>query len=159
MSQQQMIEQPPFEMNIVRVIDLAFSVNEKIFKLNAQIEVIFTHRTSWSVENNMLVIDLNSTIHYKDDTTKTPIISLTVQNIFSVKNLQDFIIENGEPQIPINALVTMVSLCVSHSRALMAKNCAGTIYKGILLPLINPLEMTQSFYKNRFENISAVIEE
>jgi preprotein translocase subunit SecB len=159
MSQKQMIEHPPFEMNIVRVIDLAFSVNEKIFKLNAQIEVSFTHRTSWSVENNMFLIDLNSTIHYKDDTTKTPIISLTVQNIFSVKNLQDFISEKGEPQIPIDALVTMVSLSVSHSRALMAKNCAGTLYQGIMLPLINPLEMTQSFYKNRFEKISAVIEE
>lgn len=148
----------PIEMNIVRVIELSFLVNEKIFKEGAIVEFSFTHRSSWSVHDNMFGIDLTSSIHYKDDTSRAAILSLTVQNLFFIKNLGGFISEE-KAMIPTDALITMVSLSVSHSRALMAKNSAGTVYSGIILPLINPIEMTQSFYKDRFKNDSTEVVE
>lgn len=72
-----------------------------------------------------------------------------VQNIFMIKNIQQFATgtETLNYRFPEALLTTMVSLSISHARALMANALMGTVYQHIYLPIVNPVEITRHFFK------------
>jgi hypothetical protein len=46
----------------------------------------------------------------------------------------------------------MVSVGIAHTRALLAKNLAGTLLDETLLPVFNPLSLAQEFFPNLFSD-------
>jgi hypothetical protein len=50
----------------------------------------------------------------------------------------------NQSNLPDNLGVTMLSMAITHTRALLAKSASGTIFKNILIPIVNPSELYHS---------------
>ena len=67
--------------------------------------------------------------------------------MFSVLELADFHKPDSETyDIPNNVMVTFLSLSVSHTRALLAKNAQGTNFAGLYIPIVNPSDLFNQLF-------------
>lgn len=78
-----------------------------------------------------------------------PIASISVQTVFELSNLKRFIKPDNSLSLPRKFLATIVSISVSHTRALLAVQTAGTVYNEIILPIGNPYEMANVFFPEK----------
>jgi len=68
--------------------------------------------------------------------------------VFSVLELADYHkSENETYDIPDNVMVTFLSLSVSHTRALLAKNSQGTKFAGLYIPIVNPTDLFNQLFR------------
>lgn len=137
--------------SIKKIKEFYFVVNEAISEPNNPVLVQFQHITRFFADTNL--IDLTLRVYYTHDSNIPPkniLVDLHVQNIFEVENLKQYSVDGSEFILPRNLIVLMVSLSISHSRALIAKNIAGTIYQENILPLANPSDVARVFYPNMF---------
>lgn len=71
-----------------------------------------------------------------------PVLHIKVSNLFVVDNLAAFYSEQTKRvNIPNVLFVTMLSISITHTRALLARNTSGTYYEKYLLPIVNPADM------------------
>lgn len=135
---------------IARVKDTSFSVNETLYDANYpadKIQIRINCEIRFNQEADFIMIDINPSYLYKKEGDGAELIlgSINVHNAFKVKDVKDFV-ENDTIYIPTNFLITLVSLSISHTRALFSKNLDGTALNGIIMPIIDPVD----FCKNTF---------
>jgi len=68
-----------------------------------------------------------------------------VENYYNLPNLNEFRDSKGLLDFPINDFITIVSLSISHARAIVATHCLGTIFERTLVPIVDPIKATKSF--------------
>ena len=66
-----------------------------------------------------------------------------VSNLKNVKNN-----DNNVLDIPDQAMITMLSIAISHLRALLTKNASSTLHQNLILPIVNPAEIYRHFKEN-----------
>ena len=138
--------------SIKKVKEFSFTVDESLFEENKQANIQFQHNTRFFHETN--IVDLTLRVYYSYDANIPPnhiLVDFHVQNIFEVPNLKQYSNNNIDFVLPHNLIVSMVSVSISHMRALMAKNIAGSVYEENILPIINPVEVSKAFYPQMFE--------
>ena len=80
------------------------------------------------------------------DNEKT-FVHIKVANRFKIEKMASFMPNDNEINLPDNALITMLSLSISHTRALLARNTSGTPYENFFIPIVNPAEMAKQIFK------------
>ena len=124
-------------------------MNESLFELNKVVRIQFQHNTNYFSDNNLIEIKLRIYYSY-DQSPNIVLVDFQVQNVFEVINLKQYFI-NKEFILPQSSIAILVSLSISHARALMAKNIAGTMYQENILPVVNPMDVAKAFYPNMFK--------
>ena len=144
-------KKPEFGLSIVSVRELSFFIKENLVVREKQNEIIvqFIGRTGFSIEHDFFNFTLKTWYHYADN--ETEIAQIEVENIFSIPNLKNFIGPNEEVNFPPQAWVTMVSLSISHSRSLFARNLAGTKLNNAIIAIVNPVDVTKEFFPHVFQ--------
>lgn len=141
-----------FYISVTAIRDMGFFLNESQFVADKQARVEFKHVTSFNIESNIVVFNLECTFYYSDveRTPENNLVLINVQNIFTVLNLKEYISDKNLLVLPQIGFLTIVGLSVSHCRALLASHTAGTMYQQTILPIINPADMTKSFFPQAF---------
>lgn len=147
------IQDTTYAYSIKRIKDVSFYVNERLYIDDPlkMIKVELSQTIGVNVENNSVNFTLRVFLHYQDS-PENILAELYVENIFEVENLKEFVSEKGLG-FPNQLLVSIISMSISHSRALLAKNLHGTVYQTVLIPITNPLEVAQHFFPSMFEEI------
>jgi hypothetical protein len=75
---------------------------------------------------------------------------MKTSNVFLILELADFYMsETDQFNIPDNVLVTLLSLSISHTRALLAKNAIGTKFAELYIPIVNPSEVLKQLFSKQ----------
>lgn len=144
----------PFQIAIKKVKMLSFGIDESnelpaIEDIDIQIE----QNLSFSTKDDTLVLLLN--INFSSKSTERIWMNGTVQNVFTIKDLRR-IVDPKNPDllnIPDNMLSTLLSISISHSRALMAQNAMGTAFQDIYVPLVNPEQVAKELFNQEIYGI------
>jgi hypothetical protein len=142
---------------IMRVKDIAFSANENLFnpeKKREDIKISVNCEFRSNIEFDLIIIEIFS-FYYYDPKIEVQLASVTVQTAFNVVNLKKFSIDN-RLKLPPNFLVTLISISLSHTRALFSKNIDGTSFTGMTMPLIHPEEFAKSIFPEIFNGTGLV---
>jgi hypothetical protein len=143
-----------FLFSILRIKDLQFNVYEHLFVPNKGVQINLLQTLGFNIETETVNLTLGVMLHYIDSSPNEILIEINVQNLFKVENLKNYITENNQLKLPQEAIITLTSLSISHSRALLAKNTAGTAFQDTLLPIMNPVEVATSLNPIMFEKSS-----
>jgi len=107
---------------------------------------------SFTIETNLIYMLVRVSQHYPDAPNEQILADIQVQNIFEIEGLYNY--QSGISQLilPQHIIISMVSLSISHIRALLAQRIAGSGLQGNTLPLVNPLEVAKHFFPEMFGN-------
>jgi len=144
-------EKDNLSYRILRVKDIGFNVNENFIlhdKQSSDIKISLSCELKIHTKSKIIVIEIFAFYYYQHEIGKQ-LASITVQNAFTVLNLEEYD-TNDRLLLPPNFLITIVSISLSHTRALFSKNIDGTVFNGIIMPLINPEEFTKSVLPEMF---------
>jgi len=135
---------------IKRIKQFSFLTNESLAEKDKFVNIQFQNNTIYYGDTNL--VDLTLRVLYTYD-TKTPpdtiLVDFHVQNLFEVNDLKQYK-RDTEFILPVNLIIAMLSVSISHSRALLTFNLAGTVYQDSILPIVDPIEVGKAFYPNMF---------
>lgn len=134
----------PIAFSVSSIKELAFFLNENLFKPDEQVIVNYGNKFGYS-EAGFVDFTLSATFKYKNF-PKEDLFSIDVQNVFEVKNLGKYIDKDKKLNLPGWFLITLVNMAVGHTRAILAKQTAGTVFSDQLLPVVNTTEMAIAFF-------------
>lgn len=132
-------------ITILKIRELAFSlIEEKVDETGLSIG--FSVETDINFDEETFEIKVNYSL--KSNLTGLSYVQIKVSNLFRISNLKDYSTEDkAHVTLPHTTLITMLSLSISHTRALLAKNTAGTTLEQYLLPIVNPTEIAKQIFK------------
>ena len=132
---------------ISRIKEVEYFINESLeLQPDAQVNINFQVTTNFNLEDNTVEILL--TAQFIEITASIALLKIKTSNVFFVNELADFYNpQNQTYDIPDNIMVTILSLSVSHTRALLAKNAQGTKFAGFYIPIVNPTDLFNQLFK------------
>jgi hypothetical protein len=150
---------PDFLLKISRVRTANFAINELFVNPEIkEIKIDFQYRLNISLENNLIDFSLRTYYHYEN--SNNIIVDFGLQNLFESQSLKDFIKETTKTHnkifLPRPVLVTIVSLSISHSRAVLCQHLAGTMLNDSIIPIVMGEDITNAFFPNSLDG--AIIE-
>ena len=132
---------------ISRIKEVEYFINESIeLQPGAQVNIKFQVTTN--IKHDDKTVEMLLTAQFAEITEGIVILKIKTSNVFSVLELADF--HKPESQtydIPDNVMVTFLSLSVSHTRALLAKNAQGTKFAGLYIPIVNPTDLFNQLFR------------
>lgn len=131
---------------VKKIKDVEFIVNEELKLAEPLIANInFELITNFSL--NEKTVEILLTTFFTDPVTNSVFMKIKTSNVFLFLELADFYQADKEAfEIPDNVLVTFLSLSISHSRALLAKNAMGTKYSELYIPIVNPSDILKQLF-------------
>jgi len=100
------------------------------------------------------LVFLMCTVYYHLPESSEPhniLADIHVQNVFEIPDLKQFQIDQDEILLPSSTITTIVGLSISHTRALLATNIAGTLLQENLIAVIDPALLAKHFFPKMFE--------
>ncbi len=91
-------------------------------------------------------LDFQITMDFKNKASNQVVVHIKVSNIFFISAMKKFLTKEGNLDLPEDVMITMLSLSISHTRALLAKGTSGTIYEAQYFPIINPKEVARQVF-------------
>ncbi len=152
-------KEEPFLYALKRIKDFGFNVNESLYinEPEKMVKVEFQHRLGFSLEQNMVELNLRAFYHYPDAPLDEVLAEIQVQNLFEIPNISRFLDANNIVVLPEELIITIVSLSISHTRALFTKSLAGTVLQDVLLPIVDARAMSEFFFPYMFGGDTANI--
>ena len=139
----------PEQVNIAisRIKEVEYFINESIeLQPGAQLNINFQVTTNFKLDDK--TVEMLLTAQFAEMTEGIVLLKIKTSNVFSVLELEDFHKPESETyNIPDNVMVTFLSLSVSHTRALLAKNAQGTKFAGLYIPIVNPTDLFNQLFK------------
>jgi hypothetical protein len=136
-----------FQVAIKRIKQLSFGIDESAeVPIADDIIVNIEQNLSFSVKDETIVLLLNIT--YSSKATERMLMNGIVQNVFILKDLKRMV-DAGNPDVlnlPDSVLLTLLSISISHSRALLAQSAMGTSLQDIYIPLVNPDQLAKELF-------------
>src|ERR1700722_10286960 len=118
---------PVFEIGIKRIKQLEFSIDETIDVLpNKEVNINIQQVISNSPEDSTITLVLNVT--FTEKSTNKMLMKCLVENVFLVKELKQMVsdVDPTVLNVPDGILTTMLSISISHTRALIAQSAMGS---------------------------------
>ena len=143
----------PLQFGIVRIKDISFALNEERLSPDPEkiIKIEFQNTFGFNLSNGIINMTLRVYFHYEDESPNLTLVDTSVQNLFQVQNLKQYQVNKDAVDLPIDFLKTIVSLTISHTRAITSKNLAGTAMQNLFLPIVNLEEVTRHFFPESFK--------
>jgi hypothetical protein len=143
------MEQMQVNIAVKKIKEVEFFVNEEIEIANPPIANIKFELTTNIILDDKS-IEMLLTTYFVDQDQGNMFMKIKTSNVFLFLELVNFHkSENNEFDIPDNVLVTFLSLSISHSRALLAKNALGTKFADLYIPIVNPSEILKQLLKKQ----------
>ncbi len=137
------------EMRVQRIKLLNFFMNEGSFRPNGVANVQLDYKTGHDTASDFFNFTLRVRFNYPDNPEQV-FISAEVQNIFAIKELNRFLNEKSNLiELPGAALVSILSLAISHSRAILATCVAGSVFGETLVPLLDAYSVAKHFFGDK----------
>lgn len=134
---------------VKKIKEVEFFVNEEIEIANPPIANIKFELTTNIILDDKS-IEMLLTTYFVDQNQGNIFMKIKTSNVFLFQELSNFHNpENNEFNIPDNVLVTFLSLSISHSRALLAKNALGTKFADLYIPIVNPSEILKQLFNKQ----------
>jgi hypothetical protein len=148
-----------FRYGIVKIKTLAFYVNELMYLPDPlkQVKVEIAQLTGTNIEANLIDFRLRVFFYYLENKDNV-LADINVQNVFFVEEIKQFV-QGASLRLPSQLLISMVSLAISHSRALFAQNLAGTAFSDFMLPITNPIDAAKNFFPSTYNKETGAITE
>lgn len=138
------MESKNVNIGIKKIKDIEFFVNEAV-TLTDPFEANINFELTTNVHLEEKAVEMLLTASFAEKDKGELFMKIKTSNVFFILELSDFVDKEKEAfLIPDNVMVTLFSLSVSHTRALLAKNALGTKFSEIYLPIINPAEMLKN---------------
>lgn len=140
------MENKEINLGISKIRDIEFSINEvPLAKNPEEIGISFEFTPIFRFETSDVDFCITVTFFKKNDSET--LMKIKVCTTFVINELQQlFDKETGGYDIPENILLTMLSLSLTHTRAIHAIRVAGTIYSTLIVPIVNPQDMYNFFF-------------
>ena len=137
---------------IKRVKDIYFSINEDLYidEPGKMISIELNHTLGLSSDRKFINFTIGAFYHYDDAPLENKLAEIKVQNVFEFQDLSIYVDDKGILTLPTEILISIVNVSMSHVRALLAKNLAGTAFQEVILPLTSPLDVTKHFFGHLF---------
>ncbi|MEO6978427.1 MAG: hypothetical protein ABI113_08610 [Mucilaginibacter sp.] len=135
-------------INVKRIKSRYFSIDEFNIANDAVFKVEFSHVLMIDSVANLIFFDLK--VWYsipQNENQNRVVLDCLVQNIFEVANIKSFKQDDGMIKLPNEILINIVSMAITHTRAVVAINTAGTVFQDTLIPVVDPVEATMAFFK------------
>lgn len=141
------MSQEQVNIAISRIKEVEYFIDESIeLQRGAQININFQVTTNIKLDDR--TVEMLLTAQFTEIPEGTVLLKIKTSNVFSVLELADFYkSENQTYDIPDNVMVTFLSLSVSHTRALLAKNAQGTKFASMYIPIVNPTDLFNQLFK------------
>lgn len=131
-------------ITILKIRELAFSILEERVD-ETGLSIGFSVETIINFDEETFEIKVDYSL--KSKSTGLSYVQIKVSNLFRISNLKDYSTKDkAHVTLPDATLITMLSLSISHTRALLAKNTAGTTLEQYLLPIVNPTEIAKQIF-------------
>jgi hypothetical protein len=147
MNEPTFLSQPSITVRRIKV--LSFSMDEINIAEDALFKVDFNQQFSFNLEDNLAFTVLK--VWYSVPMTENDpriVLECQTQNIFQVPNMKDFVKPDGTVLFPNDVLINITSMSITHSRAAIALQTAGSVFGDTLIPVVNPVEATMAFFKS-----------
>jgi hypothetical protein len=142
------MEKKEFNLGIKKIKELEFFINEDIALDDNKANVRFDVTVNLNPDEK--VIEMILTIHFSEMKNGENIMRIKTSNVFSMLELVDLIdAEKKQFTIPDDIMITILSLSISHTRALHAKNILGTKFSELYVPLVNPAQLFKQLFKKQ----------
>jgi len=154
MSQQHNIpqEKQGLKTGILNIQDLGFQVN--IFEKPNTDDIAIGYDMNLSFNEIEDWIQFIIEVEFVNSKNQVRIIYSTVLSKFFVENLkQYFTKDNDALQLPYQGLETLFGMAFTHTRAILAKNLAGTPHSHLYIPIINPGILLNDLLKQATERM------
>lgn len=132
-----------------RIKELAFNINEALVNQNPQFKSEIALQFAFNLETNIVDIGIRVFYHYEDSTDELAFI--IVQNIYEIPNLKEYE-HDGKLLLPPIALITLIDMSISHTRALFAARLAGTRLNYGILAIAPADEVARHFFPHLFQD-------
>jgi hypothetical protein len=130
---------------IKKIKELEFSIHSATLT-NETLNVGFGVTTEFDLEKE--TFDIHIVYDLKDPESDATLVHIKIANTFYIEKIKEFIAPDGKSlNIPDSGLVTMLSLSISHTRAILAKNTSGTVFENYYLPIVNPVDIAKQVFK------------
>ena len=137
-----------FQLGITKIKDIEFFVDENI-TVNSNELVSINFEVNLNLNAELKLIDLILGVRYLYENEQC-FLRIKTSNVFVIPTFDQFERDNNmNPLLPDSLLVTMLSLSISHTRALLAKNCLGTKFVDYYIPIVNPSELAADLFKKQ----------
>jgi len=130
-----------------RIKTLSVFIDENNIPEGEFFKLDFQHKIQIVTAINLVFFDLKVWFSLPDD--NRTVLNCVVQNIFEIPNIKEYIQPDGQINLPNQTLVTIVSLAISHTRALLSIHTAGTVFQDTLIPVLDPVKVTMQFFKDK----------
>jgi len=146
--------------SIKRVKEIFFSVNERLYAPDPDkmVQLELGHLLGFNMEMNLVNFTIRVFYHYPEHSQQEVLAEVQVENLFEVQDLQKFMTNTGIVILPNVLISSIVGISLSHARALLSKNTAGTSFQEIIIPITNPTEVAKFFFPYMFEQETEVIQ-
>ena len=140
------MEQIQVNIAVKKIKEVEFFVNEEIELANPPVASISFELTT-NINLDEKSVEMLLTTFFTDTIQGNMFMKIKTNNVFLFLELTNFHKpETNEFDIPDNVLVTFLSLSISHSRALLAKNALGTKFADLYIPIVNPSEILKQLF-------------
>jgi hypothetical protein len=130
---------------IKKIKELEFSINSSTLT-SETLNVGFGVTTEFDIEKE--TFDIHIVYDLKDPVSDATLVHIKIANTFYIEKIKGFIAADGKAlDLPDSGLITMLSLSISHTRAILAKNTSGTVFENYYLPIVNPSEIAKQVFK------------
>ena len=138
-------------IGIKRIKEISFQIREDLLIDESKpIKIEIGQTLTFAVDLGLVSLALRFYYHFQEQ--REPIlVNMEVQNVFEVPNLERFIISGSELRLPSVTIANMVGLSISHARALLAKQLAGTVIQDHLPFIVDPKDVARHFFPRMFE--------
>jgi hypothetical protein len=139
-------------LRIVQIKTTAFKLSEwyVVEDENKPVNLELQHKIGYLPAHNIVVLTVRCYAHYEDEALKDQLLlEIEVENQFFIEGLERFITD-GTDNLPVQAWITMIALSIGHVRALLAEKVRGTRLGNIMLPILDPVEVTKTYMPHRF---------
>jgi hypothetical protein len=138
------VKQEEFHINIKKLRLLAFKMDDSVDAPPPQeLKINLQQTINYSLADLTITLSLTMSFNASKDVL---FMEGTSQNIFIIQELPKMVHPENPDQIniPDNILVMLLSISISHTRALMSQSALGSKFQDIIVPLINPSNLIKT---------------
>ncbi|MFN6946284.1 MAG: hypothetical protein ACK4ND_15145 [Cytophagaceae bacterium] len=140
-------------IKVLKISQQEFFIDEEKKILNSEEEIVFTMSSSIGFDKKEEAVSISILVDFSDKNSGKSMLKGVVRTIFHVEGLNRLQIKNADSyDIPDNIMTMLLSLSVTHARAILATHTNGTAHSELLIPIINPAEFFNQIKKQLEDN-------
>ncbi|HXD78714.1 MAG TPA: hypothetical protein VN616_12940 [Puia sp.] len=150
---------PILAIRVKRIKETFFFINERLHIPDPSklVKLELIPMLGFHLESNSVGLLIRAYYHYEDRPLDEILVDVKVETRFEILNLTDCFDETGTLILPQDTIVTIVSLSISHTRAILAQSLSGTVWQEVIMPLINPTDIARFYFAYMFGEEKEVI--